>query len=711
MRPSRCLQAVTPTLVLAALLMLGSTTSSEGSCFPSTQFIVLLQETEGLTITGAGEGAGMGNSVSFAGDVNGDGRDDVIIEAWITDEYYVVFGRSGGFGASFDVGDLDGTNGFTIHGGGFQDVANFTVSGAGDLNDDGVDDLVIGSPGSTGQITSGSAWVVFGRNTGFPDSVSVLSLDGTNGFTVLGDSLYDDLGAGVSSAGDFNNDGIDDLVIGAPGANVGDESSAGQAVVVFGTSTGFAASISPAMLDGSNGLVIQGATRFENLGESVSDAGDINDDGIEDLVMGASHARPDGKFGAGTACVVFGSDGAFPASLSVSTLDGTNGFVMAGVTSFDRAGRSVSGAGDVNHDGVDDVLVGAHLADRNGVSGAGECYIVFGKRTAFSDTVRLADLDGTQGFAVRGGLSRELGFSVSDAGDVNLDGIGDVVLGAPASLASIGEAYVVFGSGGGFGAVFDLSTLDGENGFAIRGIEGLLGASVSRAGDFNGDLVGDVIVGATLRTLPGLQSTGESYVIYGKSCQTVPVTISDLEVDATDAGVLLRWNLAAEDVRGVLGVRALRARDAAGPYLERGFVPTTATSFLDTDVEEGVTYWYRLGVVHVDGAEILSAEIQIDWVSATLRTALHSPFEITVEGEVRLRYSLARSSSGVQLGIYDIRGRRLRVLSEGARHRGVYTASWDRRDETGRPVARGLYLVRLHADREEAAAKLVLVRE
>jgi hypothetical protein len=115
------------------------------------------------------------------------------------------------------------------------------------------------------------------------------------------------------------------------------------------------------------------------VGQSVSAAGDINGDGIDDLIIGASNADPNGQSGGGKSYVVFGSDEGFAASLDLSSLDGSNGFVLNGIDSLDFSGRSVSGAGDINGDGIDDLIIGALLADPNGQSAAGESYVVFGR--------------------------------------------------------------------------------------------------------------------------------------------------------------------------------------------------------------------------------------------------------------------------------------------------------------------------------------------
>ena len=147
-------------------------------------------------------------------------------------------------------------------------------------------------------------------------------------------------------------------------------------------------------LDGTNGFVINGIDGGDQSGFSVSAAGDVNGDGIDDIIIGAFSANPNGNSDAGESYVVFGSDTGFGAALELSALNGTNGFVINGIDVLDSSGTSVSAAGGVNGDGIDDIIIGADLADPDGNSLAGESSVVFGVQ---------ADLDivGTAGNMIR----------------------------------------------------------------------------------------------------------------------------------------------------------------------------------------------------------------------------------------------------------------------------------------------------------------------
>jgi glycosylphosphatidylinositol phospholipase D len=406
------------------------------------------------------------------------------------------------------------------------DVTGRSVSDAGDLNGDGVADLLLGAPQANqndAEEARGVGYVVFGRDTAtdgaFPASIELSALDGTNGFALDGAAFGDQAGNAVSSAGDLNSDGIDDLVIASPGSSFSS--------VLFGRDTAveddFPARVAlgPGALDGTNGFSLEGVSAT-----SVSQARDVNGDGIADLILGAEDASPNGA-ASGAGYVVFGKDAAvegnFPAVFELSNLDGSNGFVINGVAAGNHAGRSVSGAGDINHDGIADLLIGATGADANGED-AGAAYVVFGKDTGsvgdFPASLELSVLNGSNGFVLNGEQAGDAaGLAVSGAGDVNADGIDDLLLGSPDADPNgdrSGRAYVVFGrdtqTDGDFPASIELSALDGTNGFAMNG-EGVrvagdrAGFSVSGIDDINADGLADVLIGAI--------GANRSYVVYG----------------------------------------------------------------------------------------------------------------------------------------------------------------------------------------------------
>ena len=545
-RPRITGKELTVAAVFTAALAIGP--SAAQAQFPASLDLNTLNGTNGFVINGINSGDENGYSVSSAGDVNGDGFDDLIIASVLGDpndeidagETFVVFGQIGGFSSSFDLSTLNGSNGFVINGIDTYDFSGNSISGAGDVNGDGFDDIFIGAA-SAGNSFDGQSYVVFRSNSG-SSSLDLNALDGSNGFAINGIDSGDFSGGSVSDAGDVNGDGFDDIIIGAASADP-NGSTSGESYVVFGNNNGFASSLDLSTLDGTNGFVINGIDERDRSGGSVSGAGDVNGDGFDDLIIGASAADPNGTTAAGESYVVFGNNSGFSPSLDLSTLNGSNGFVINGVDETDFSGDSVSGAGDFNGDGFDDLIIGASSANPNGMDNAGKSYVVFGNNTGFSSSLDLSALDGTNGFVINGiDAEDRSGGSVSDAGDVNGDGFDDIIVGAfrgdPNGNSSAGESYVLFGQSGGFSSSFDFSSLDGTNGFVISGIdeEDRSGWSVSGAGDVNGDGFDDLVIGA-----PGMffdhfdppivpLSTGRSYVVFGRASVSAPI-LGDVNQD------------------------------------------------------------------------------------------------------------------------------------------------------------------------------------
>ncbi|MEH2408751.1 beta strand repeat-containing protein [Nostoc sp.] len=420
--------------------------------FSPTFNLSSLNGANGFTINGIA-GDNLGISVSSAGDVNDDGITDLIIGAYgaspnsyRSGQSYVVFGKSTGFSPTLNLSDLNGANGFTINGIAGKN-SSYSVSSAGDVNGDGIADLIIGGYGfDPNGDYSGRSYVVFGKSTGFSPTLNLSDLNGANGFAING-IAGDGSGESVSSAGDVNDDGITDLIIGASGASPNGFQS-GRSYVVFGKSTGFSPTFNLLDLNGANGFAINGIKKEDYSGESVSSAGDVNGDGIADLIIGASGADPNG-YDSGQSYVVFGRSTGFSPTFNLLDLNGANGFAINGIKSGDNSGISVSSAGDVNSDGITDLIIGTPNADPNGYD-SGQSYVVFGKSTGFSPTFNLLNLNGANGFAINGIVGSGSGFPVSSAGDVNGDGIADLIIGAPnvylnGDSSPSGQSYVVFG--------------------------------------------------------------------------------------------------------------------------------------------------------------------------------------------------------------------------------------------------------------------------
>ncbi|MGE0383642.1 MAG: hypothetical protein AB7Q97_02870, partial [Gammaproteobacteria bacterium] len=455
-----------------------------------------------------------------------------------------------------------------------------TAAGGGDVNGDGLSDVLVGELRFTGPDSRG--YVVYGDSAGvgsngktFGDlhGMNVSSLPGT--VDINGDGLDDgtaftglvsaSFATQVGNAGDVDNDGRDDILVGNADRDTRGTDS-GEAFLVFGNASrsGLDGLNALGGANGSNvlGFAGQGASTFA--GRSVSGVGDINHDGFDDFAIGATGPATDGKV-----YVVFGDTRTDLATLAGSAatsgienvLNGSNGFVInnAPFANFGnvRMGEQVSGIGDFNGDGIEDFVLTEPQF--------GLAFVVLGKATAFGATLDLTNVMNTQvgGFGLVGGIT-----SVAGAGDVNGDGFADLVLGSP----STNDAYILFGTSDiaslisfvpDFGADFvDLTDGVGNGGGAQLLSGGFLfgkgvlldgavstntGVTVSGVGDVNRDGYDDVAVGAT--TASPATSTGnpagQVYVVYGRDfAGTAPAAVTQT---AGANGAVLRGSAAEGD--------------------------------------------------------------------------------------------------------------------------------------------------------------------
>ena len=207
----------------------------------------------------------------------------------------------------------------------------------------------------------------------FSSSVNVSSLSGSNGFKIVGANANQLFGFDADGLGDINGDGRGDLII-AEGPGVAESTG----FVIFGNPVP-SGTFQLSSLDGTNGFSFKATTQTNLNAMFVSKAGDVNGDGLNDVLVGMASSQVDDVTVPGGAFVLYGSDSAYGNPLVLDTVDGTDGFRFEGMNDLEFAGEAVSGDVDLNGDGLKDIVVGAWLASPNGVDGAGEAYAVFGR--------------------------------------------------------------------------------------------------------------------------------------------------------------------------------------------------------------------------------------------------------------------------------------------------------------------------------------------
>jgi len=444
--------------------------------------------------TSSGEdapGATFGAVVAAAGDVNGDGYDDVIVGAPLfsgagleSGKVYVFFGSPHG---------LSPEPGWSAAGSG-QTFAQFgaSVATAGDVNSDGFADIVVGEPyfGDPGGVV-GKIYVFHGSPSG-PSA--------TPDWTSTGD---DQDGAqfcfSVSTAGDVNGDGFSDVIVGAPLFMDSARRHVGKAYVFHGSAAG----LPPAPNWQQTGEVVTGIPLF---GQSVSTAGDVNGDGFSEIIVGAPFSNSIDHFQAGKIYVFRGG----PLGLTLMPVWYTNGDDQEDAL----FGHAVAAAGDVNGDGFGDVVIGAHLFSDFPVdtpfNEVGKAYVYLGSASGLSTNPGWTSVGDDQGNA-------RFGSSVASAGDVNGDGFDEILVGAPLYSTSAptdvpnqaGKAYLFLGSRSGPSAAADWTSVGDDQ------TQAFFGLSVAGAGDVNGDGLDDVLVGAPFFNTQNPHA-GKAYLFEGR---------------------------------------------------------------------------------------------------------------------------------------------------------------------------------------------------
>lgn len=476
------------------------------------------------TLNGPGNSSSFGQAAAGIGDINADGHDDFIIGA--PDE-------QAGQGAARVYSGVDGSVLFTYTGINSSAGLGRSVAAAGDVNNDGVGDFIVGAPDEeVGGVPLHGVVAVYS------------GVDGTELRRFEGDDFFQYYGTAVAPAGDVNNDGFDDIIVGAGGGGTSTHGSIGFAEIRSGA-------------DGSILRTFTGTGAQDRFGDSIANIGDITGDGFDDFAIGEPLGDGNGAIREGLVFVFNGQTGA-----EIYRFQGTD-FAS-------RFGQSVSSAGDFNRDGTADIIVSA-AADSTGLGLAGSVWIYSGA-------------DGSLLYQEDGEFGDQLGNAIANAGDLNNDGVDEVIFGASGvdtSVISGGKASILYSApvaddppanfvegGGPINVVDNLSIIDEDdlnltqavvqitgnylNTEDVLAISGAapLGISVSAFNTVTGaiTLTGTASIGAYIQTLKLI--TYNNTAVTSTATRTVTLTVIDENSVNDPVGMLM-----GADTRDILVFR------------------------------------------------------------------------------------------------------------------------------------------------------------
>jgi hypothetical protein len=629
--------------------------------------VLLASPVSAQVLSGTLDGDLYGRSVAWAGDVNHDGYEDFLVgapgangPAGRAGMVELYLGRYGVYPTTPDAvyyGEVSG------------DEFGYAVSTAGDLDGDGYDDFLVGAPGNDESgVQAGKVYLFFGAGT--PPSGPDLSW--------TGDLPGARFGAALAGGFNFNKDGYDDFAVGAPAITDtrpdGAGLRAGQVKVYLGSGN-------PSSIEAS--FTFYGDQARWDLGYALDPAGDVNKDGYDDLIAGAPQRE---DLNPGHAVIWLGQS---------STATTPARVVLEGQTGADRFGSDVSGAGDQNGDGYDDVLVGAPGRDSAGI-GSGTIYIFRGGFTV--NTL-------STWFANGQTAGDSLGTAVDGGFDMNGDGVPDLAAGAPGRDdpgANAGQVRIYYG-----GSSPDVS---GDRLIApmppIPSYEASdrFGASVRFVGSFNGtaselDARAELLAGAPQgNAAQGIESGYVDFIVSPGGY--TPVRVVSFTAAAAAGGVEIRWELAESD--GLVGVRVERARDGRVTAVNDGWLAPSAGSVLDAEASAGRTEYRLVGLDRGGEASVLALT---SYAGSLPHLAMGLPERNPFREALSFRVTLPAGPARVT--VWDARGREVRRLYEGEGGGRTMDLTWDGRDAGGAQAPAGLYFVRATGGGEQAAFKVV----
>jgi hypothetical protein len=565
-----------------------------------------------VTFTGAAPGDQFGSSLGTAGDVNGDGYADVIIGASANDAGGLSAGRAYVY---FGGPTMDAVADLTLTGAVSNTFLGESVGTAGDMNGDGYADVVVSS--------HQGAMVYYGG--GVPNDVADLTLTGF---------APDDVLVVVGTAGDVNGDGYADVIAGAPTTDDTAGQDVGRAYVFYGGP----------VADGVPDRTLRGGSAFDDLGVSVGTAGDVNVDGYADVIVGA-WVQQSGAF-AGKAYVYYGGPG----------MDAAADLTLTGAAAGDRFGNSAGSVGDMNGDGVPELIMGAKDNDAGG-SNAGRAYVYEFNRYF------IVTPNGGETWNV--GAMKSISWLGSELADVWVSDDGGNT-----------HELVEAGVGGHDTNVLQLRVPHTPTKFARIKLT-----------------PADPAVG-------GFDRSDSLFTI-----QTSVALLSMLAAPIPQGGASISWstNPGPDDLSGY---RLERSAQASSDW--RSIVPLTRETTV-VDPSGGPGSRYRLFAVNGFGEELWLGE-------SSIRPQAHlSAWPLPYRGgPLNISFATAGGLGGergpADVAIFDVTGRLVRRVTAGEYPAGHQVTTWDGRDVGGRKVASGIYFLRSSSGGETRSLRLSVLR-
>lgn len=658
---------------------------------------------------------------------------DTVSEAGVV---YVVYGSNAGFNDSTKVSNLNGSNGFIIYGVANEGRAGWSVA-AGDVNGDGFDDVIVGAPNvmpNANSANAGATYIVFGTNSVGTPTIDVDFLNGTNGFVINGKSSGNLVGDVVFST-NLNNDDYEDIVINYhKSGSIAVSDTA--AIVIFGNQNlGISSEFMVDSLSGDNGFIIKGLDDVRMEIASFG-SGDINGDGTDDLIIGNNVATIGSSLIAGQVYsfwggATVGSSG----TLDLNLVDGSNGVIINGQQNVDAVGSSVT-AGDVNGDNFDDIIIGAPGGDTNGKTNSGEAYVLYGKSAAFSSPMGAFSINGDNGFIINGVNTGDAVAQKVLSKDLNGDGNSEIILSSQfvfvGTTDDVGATYVVKGrtnvsNGEKF---FNLSELNGANGFVINGRDPQDGSGNAIAiGDIDGDQKPDLII-AAINADPNGSQSGEVYGVLNNFFPRIPIPNEFMllspsnNVDTlTSTPEKFVWQASSDGIDTPQQLKyTFELSENVNFTTKLDSIQLTGdTTFTTSETLTVGTYYWRVSVTNSSGITTFGSNSNNEPYQFSISTSVSN--EHSVNSEVPEVFKLDQNypnpfnpstnisfrlpkSERVSITVFDMLGRKVESILRNEQYSaGIHLVSF----EASR-LASGVYIYRLEAGAFSQTRKMMLIK-